>query len=358
MRIAVVGDICLETDLDTWRDARIPDLHDAFGADVVVGNFESVVDGSFVGTPVAGKVHLSAPGGALAKLKRVGIDYVSVANNHIMDYGADAARETVAKLESVFGEDRVFGWTGRPGAELAAGLEVLGLCFTETNPRTAGGAVDPIVVDTVDEAPAVRAHPDSALLVCAHWGEEQLSLASAEQRRRARGLVAGGASHVVGSHSHVMGSGEPLSDTPVTEGGSTALYGLGNFLFRVMPKGNFRSLASNTRSAAALYDWDGATLRYAGWCECRFDRLLHLEVRPGRGVFPGSYLSRAQLSLSESTAERVYEWALSTRGLRLGAAKVLTGVERPSVRKLRTGLGLMRASRRSGTTSDSRGPDS
>ena len=159
---------------------------------------------------------------------------------------------------------------------------------------------------------------------------------------------------MVGSHSHVIGPGEALSDTPMSDGGPTVLYGLGNFLFRVMPKGNARMLGSNMRSVAALYDWDGATLRYAGWRECRFDPLFHLNVSTRRVAFPGSRLSRVHLGLPDSVAERAYEWALSTRALRLGAAKVLTGVERPSLQKFRTALRLMRRTRPDGLRDETR----
>jgi len=340
VRVAVLGDICLDAELDAWLGARVPELHQALRADVVVANFESVIDGSRAGEPAEGKIHLSTPLQALGKLKAIGVDYLSVANNHIMDYGEDAAAETIAKLEDVFGSGRVFGWNGRPGVQLAPGLEVLGVCFPEANPRGTDGPVGPVVTDEIDEILALRASPST--LIYAHWGEEQLTLASPSQRRRAREFVDGGAAHVVGSHSHVIGPGESLGGRPVGEGGPTVLYGLGNFLFPAMPKGSARVLGSNTRSAAALYEWNGSMLRYVGWHHCSFRPGFDVSVRRGRTLFPGSPVARLHLALGDAAGESIYRWTLSTRGLRLGMVKVLTGVEAPSVGKLRTALRLIR----------------
>ncbi|MCD4689927.1 CapA family protein, partial [bacterium] len=94
MRVAFVGDICLETNLDLWSAADVPDLHDALGADIVVGNFEAVVDGSAVGSADSTKICLSAPAGVLRKLREIGVDYLSVANNHAADFGSSGLRHT------------------------------------------------------------------------------------------------------------------------------------------------------------------------------------------------------------------------------------------------------------------------
>ncbi len=133
MRIAFVGDICLETDPSVWATAGTPDLHAVLGVDLIIGNFEAVIDGADVGK-AADKICLSVPEQLLEKLRDIGIDVVSVANNHFADYGTAAAKHTIQALQNVFGRDRVFGWREQPTAILALGLQVVGVCFPETNP--------------------------------------------------------------------------------------------------------------------------------------------------------------------------------------------------------------------------------
>ncbi len=341
MRIAVVGDICLDVDPRAWREAPLPDLHRAFGSDVVIGNFESVIGADREGASRASKVVLSAPPETVGRLREMGVDYVSVANNHILDYGARAARETVGALESVLGEGRVFGHRSRPSAALAHGLEVLGACFPETNPVIGGSEWGPFPGEEAVGAVELIARRGARVLVFAHWGEEQLSLASSGQRRRVRQLIRAGAGHVVGTHAHVAGAGERLDDAGERNRGATAIYALGNFVFPVMPRGNRRGLASNRRSVAAVYDWSGDALSYVGWHECRLGADLGISVSSRRDGFPGRAASRWQLRLPDEAADRVYRWALATRGLRVGAKKVLTGVERPSLHKFRTARRLV-----------------
>ena len=134
LRFAFVGDVYLGPGVEPWLSADVPNLHDVLGVDVVVGNFESVVDGPSVGDPHPGKIHLSTPRSSVVRLKDVGVDVVSVANNHIADYGTDAARHTIAVLDEVFGSENVFGSRARPAVELTPGLRVATACFSETNP--------------------------------------------------------------------------------------------------------------------------------------------------------------------------------------------------------------------------------
>ncbi len=62
------------------------------GADVTVANLETSVTER--GTPEPKQFHFRAPASAYQAVKAAGIDVVSLANNHAMDYGRDGLDDT------------------------------------------------------------------------------------------------------------------------------------------------------------------------------------------------------------------------------------------------------------------------
>ena len=256
-----------------------------------------------------------------------------VASDCILEI-TDGNESREISVNGAFGQRGVFGTRERPTAELAPGLDVLGACFPEANPRGTVRGDGPLLVDGVVDLVKTYRSAGRQLAVFAHWGEEQIGLASPRQRSWARALVADGAAQVVGCHAHVTGAGEDIGDASV-------IYSLGNFLFRAMQGGGTRSLGSNRRSAAAGYEWEGERLRYERRMDCRFDECLNLTIREGAGRFPGGWWERFQLASPEAFGARLYAAALATRGLRVGATKVMTGVERPSLTKLGTAARLL-----------------
>jgi poly-gamma-glutamate synthesis protein (capsule biosynthesis protein) len=328
MRIAFVGDICLHTDPSVWAGAGTPDLHTVLGVDLVVGNFESVIDGPKNGAP-ADKICLTIPEQSLEKLHAIGIDVVSVANNHFADYGAAAAKHTVEALQKAFGRDRVFGWRDQPTVTLAPGLQVVGVCFPETNPIVLEGPCGLSFAGSVKGLVGQHRSGDSELIVFAHWGEEHVACTAPELRARARTLLEEGAAHVVASHSHVVGAGEDI-------GRGSAIYSLGNFVFRTIPEGNRRMLPGNCRGAVAVYSWDGERLMLEESWRSAFDERLNLSARRGRRRLPGGRMAKLHLRLPQSLQGTVYRSAVRTRWFRRGIAKIARGIERPSVSKLGT----------------------
>lgn len=334
MRIAFVGDICLDTDIATWEAASVPDLHAELDVDLVVGNFESAIDGPVVGKPVTGKICLSAPGDTLPKLRDMGVDLLSVANNHVADYGPKAAAHTIESLQREFGGDRIFGWAGQPGAELIPGLTVFAACSRRTNPLVLADDTRVPTFDGVGDA--VREHVESgdALILYAHWGEEYVSLTDPELRSRARALIAAGFSQIVGTHSHVIGAGEDVD-------GGTVVYSLGNFLFRVIPRRNEKLLRRSKRGTVVVYEWNGRSVRLVEHWRSEFDERFNLRLEKAGRRLPGAPMSLLHLGLPEQIAGPVYRASLGSRWIRLGMARVLEGVERPSADKLRTAARLL-----------------
>ena len=332
-RIAFLGDVCLELDPDAWADAAVPDLRRLLGADHIVANFESTIDGETGGRAIDGKICLSAPERNLLKLKEMGISAVGVANNHIADYGDSAARHTIVRLQSVFGRQMVFGWRGQPAITIAPGLSIVGVCFPETNPRSNDTPYSPVVVSSVEDVDALSPEAGNRPIVYAHWGEEHISIVAPELARRVDRLCASGTPLVIGAHSHVRG---PIVD----EVSRRACFGLGNFLFRMIPKKNARMLGRNRKGLVPVYAWDGRSLRLDTIWQSGFDSDFNLKLRR-IGKSRRRTIAALLLAMPAGVQAVAYKLALKTLLLRLGAAKLLTGVERPSLGKVRTAAQLL-----------------
>ena len=91
-------------------------------ADVVVANFESpIVDRQTLKSPFIGKkrfIHWADPDQAPHALKRLGVDAVSLANNHAVDYGHDGLTSTISAMEGsgiqTFGVGETIASAARP----------------------------------------------------------------------------------------------------------------------------------------------------------------------------------------------------------------------------------------------------
>jgi poly-gamma-glutamate synthesis protein (capsule biosynthesis protein) len=205
-------------------------------ADLAMVNLETAVTER--GTPAAKAFVFRAPASAFAALRSGGVDVVSVANNHGMDYGRVGLRDTLAAgrragmpvvgagyddaqayapyrktvngqriaiigATQVLDDNLIEAWT--------AGRGKMGLASAKDEPR---------LLRAVREA---RRTSDT-VVVFLHWGLELSGCPLAAQTSLARKLERAGADVVVGSHAHVLVGGGMLRRALVS-------YGLGNFVF-------------------------------------------------------------------------------------------------------------------------------
>ncbi|RKH75254.1 CapA family protein, partial [Corallococcus sp. AB032C] len=173
---------------------------------------------------------------------RVGV--VSLANNHLMDYGAQGLLDTLTSLEAAripyFGAGRTLAEARRPAVLTVGGLRVafLGYFFlgtrnieprevyaTDTTPGVAGHFSDVEVMERMlrEDIAAAKAQAD-LVLPFFHWGIEGNTTPEPYQVRLAHAAIDAGAAGVLGSHPHVLQSMELYQGKPV-------LYSLGNFVF-------------------------------------------------------------------------------------------------------------------------------
>lgn len=241
--IAFVGDINFEgpvrTRLDNDASTALGPFADVLsGADLAIGNLEAALAEG--GTRANKEFTFRAPPTALYALRGAGLDAVSMANNHGLDYGADGLEETLGIKRSqpdgfIIGiggdEDEAYApftavVKGQRIAVIAA-TQVLDSSLIDAWTATAdhAGLASAKRVDRlVTEVATARATSDT-VVVFLHWGVETETCPSGDQQSLAATLVDAGADVVVGGHAHRVQGGGRL-------GAAAVHYGLGNFLFK------------------------------------------------------------------------------------------------------------------------------
>jgi capsule synthesis protein PGA_cap len=240
VRLAAVGDVTFGgrvADAIAARGAAYPWQPTGGtlrGADIATANLEGVV--STRGQPVPDKeFHFRGPPSALTAARRVaGLDVLSVANNHTLDFGPVAFLDTL-RIARRNGIATVGG-----GADLAAarrpvilkrgGMRIAFLAYSDVRPdgftaarSTAGTApADPAAI-RVDVASARRRA--DVVVVWVHWGTELARRAESRQRTFASAALNAGAHAVLGSHPHV------LQDFARPTPRVLVAWSLGNFVF-------------------------------------------------------------------------------------------------------------------------------
>jgi poly-gamma-glutamate synthesis protein (capsule biosynthesis protein) len=201
------------------------------GFDVAFGNLETTVSdrGNRVGSIYSFRSDpLVAP--ALAS---AGFDVMSVANNHIWDYGRDAFIDTLGYLER---SDIKYVGGGHSSDDAHDGAieyvddtKIGFLAYTNLLPRSvsatlASPGISYLEIEQVKkDISAMRPHVD-VLAVSFHWGEEYKTVHNAQQENIAKEALSAGADLIVGHHPHVR-------QEIVQYGGKTVAYSLGNFIF-------------------------------------------------------------------------------------------------------------------------------
>ena len=197
--------------------------------DICFGNLESPL--SQRGTPrqTRDSPVFRGPPEAANGLREAGFAVVSLANNHIFDYGEAAFRETLKVLKAV-GLTPIGAGMNLQAALAPVILEVRGtrlafLAFCNANVATAESpGTAPLESDIVCEA-IRQVHSQVDWVVTSfHQGLEYSDYPTSETITLAHQMVAAGADVVLGHHPHVLQGIEQYA-------GGLIAYSLGNFVF-------------------------------------------------------------------------------------------------------------------------------
>ena len=193
-------------------------------ADLFVVNLECCISDRGERWPEPGKpFFFRAPPRAADLLAETGVDCVTLANNHALDYGRQALMDTFDHLRAAgvtwvgAGADVVaarqarvlavgglrlalLGASDHP-ADYSAAADRCGIAYADLRARSAGGWL-------LDAVSAARDDVD-AVVVLPHWGPNMTARPPGYIRRAARELLDAGATLVAGHSAHVVHGAEP-----------------------------------------------------------------------------------------------------------------------------------------------------
>lgn len=230
------------------------------GAELAIANHEQPVtrDAAFhsSGLRFSGKPDLTRI------FSRAGIDFLSLANNHIGDYGSSGIADSRRILRQ---HGIAFGGAGKDleqarrvtllearGTTVAIipCLDIVRVYWADEDRSGATPCLDRYLVPDIKKA---KRQAD-VVIVFPHWGVEYTRQPLPSMRKHAARWAKAGADLILGAHSHVAGAIEDMEGTPV-------MYSLGNLIFD-------QHWSTNTMESALL--------------EATFhgDRLVEMRLRP------------------------------------------------------------------------------
>lgn len=168
-------------------------------------------------------------------LNEMGVDVVSLANNHTLDYGKEALSDTFALLDEA---EILYGGAG-DSVERAEEVQIIEangkkygfLAVSRVIPETSWKVENstPGIFSCYDDTRLIELVEEAKkecdfLAVYPHWGVEYQAHPESYQTSIAKKCMEAGADMVVGSHTHCLQGVEMIDGKPV-------FYSLGNFIF-------------------------------------------------------------------------------------------------------------------------------
>jgi poly-gamma-glutamate synthesis protein (capsule biosynthesis protein) len=198
------------------------------GASFAAANLECTISGLGDSTS---RYAFRAPERSAQLLRRAGFHAMGLANNHALDFGPAALRDSAArllreKIEPVGVETSTSKACEPSFSSLTDGTKIALFAISEFSEGSEIGTVS----DRAELNIAIgKAQSQADLIVClVHWGIENSKRITAEQRELARWLIDRGVALVVGSHPHCV---QPLDFYH----GCPIAYSLGNLVFDGAP---------------------------------------------------------------------------------------------------------------------------
>lgn len=238
MKIAITGDYCVN-DRVIQLGESLKNL--LFSCDYRICNFEGPLDDGINRSVKKSGPRLKMPLSSLDLLKRLNINALTLANNHILDEGYDGFYYTISNLKG-FDYVGVGDWTTAyrplivPFGEKKVGVinfceMQFGMLYDELyqGNNSIGCAwinhhkVNKLIIDTKKEV-------DVLIAIC-HAGVENINIPLPEWRVRYREFIELGCDAVIAHHPHVIQGFEVYNNKPIC-------YSLGNFCFPQISKKN------------------------------------------------------------------------------------------------------------------------
>ncbi len=206
------------------------------------------------------------------ELKHIGVDAVTIANNHVYDYREEGFLDTLRSLEDYkmpyVGAGRNLEDAKQPIYYIANGRKIAivnatqiekNQNFTKEATEDEAGVLKCLEPEEfIDEIEKAKKNSDYVLCI-SHWGTEYQAKYGKDQEKLAKQFAEAGADVIIGGHPHVLQGVDYIDDVPV-------YYSLGNFFFSLdekMPE------SFETGLAKISINRDGDIK--ASFIPCRFD---------------------------------------------------------------------------------------
>ena len=241
VRLSFAGDVIFEKAIDRLiKDKGLSYLFDEVrpvfeASDIAMVNLETPVSNSGVKETDKQYTFRAAPDSLNGLKNASGINIVSLANNHVLDYGRDALTDTFHFLERE-GVKKAGAGENLEEASMPLYIDVKGHKIA----IIAASRIIPYVrwYATADESGVAATYNTKIIkvviakarknadmvVVYVHWGKEKSEVPDKVQTELARTYIDNGADLVVGAHPHVLQGIEIYK-------GKLIAYSLGNFLF-------------------------------------------------------------------------------------------------------------------------------
>jgi len=236
LAINFIGDIQLSGAVGTViEDQRINPfqkvVHELKNADITIGNLEFPATIECMGEFTSSHSHLAVRPENMEALHDTGITHLSLANNHILDWGIEGINVTQSMLSDL--EIKYLGAgldekeANRELLENVRGINLALLSFCKSGYFSAkgkrAGAAELNVRKIVNKISALRDYAD-LVIVLLHWGTEFSFYPDPKQISQAHAIIDAGADAIIGHHPHVLQGWETHKGKPI-------FYSIGSFLY-------------------------------------------------------------------------------------------------------------------------------
>ena len=226
-------------------DSQFKYIADSIGAaDYTIANLETTV-GKYKNSSYSGYPQFNTPESVLTTLKNAGIDFFTMANNHMLDRWFDGMIQDVDLVEK-YGFDHVGAYRTQEERDTPVIYEINGIKFgfvaythtTNTMERTSDKAAQEYGVpylykaDIAGDIKKLREAGAEVVVALPHWGTENTHIPDDTQKQYAKKLAKAGADIILGSHSHMVEPMQVISGKDANGNSKEVflIYCMGNFI--------------------------------------------------------------------------------------------------------------------------------
>lgn len=208
-------------------------------SDLTIGSLETSFAGEDRG--YSNYPTFNSPDSLATALKNIGVDIISTAGNHALDYGYSGLCRTIDVLEenglSHLGTYKTAEEQEKILIKNVKGVNIAFINYTYGTNGIPVPSDKPYCINLIDkdfikkQIQVAKDQNVDMIVACMHWGIEYQTTASSEQEELANFLFQNGVDVILGNHPHVL---EPMEKRNITlEDGTEkevfVVYALGNF---------------------------------------------------------------------------------------------------------------------------------